>query len=59
MSSVLAVEAQAGHLPPELTRPSLAFFFIEGTFYVSDRWVLAGGFGESGMSGREGRGTGD
>ena len=37
MSSVLAVEARAGHLPPELTRPNLAFFFIEGAFYVAGR----------------------
>ncbi len=40
LSSMLAVEARAGRLPPELTRPSLAFFFIEGVFYVTDRYVL-------------------
>lgn len=37
LSSILAVEGRAGHLPPELTRPSLAFFFIEHAFYVIDR----------------------
>lgn len=41
LSSILAVEGRAGRLPPELIRPSLAFFFIEHTFYVTERYVPA------------------
>ena len=37
LSAILTEEDKKGNLPPEVTAPSLSFFFIESKFYVMDR----------------------